>query len=266
MTRMELEGKVAVVTGGSSGIGKAVGVMLAKRGARVALVARREDVLAKAVSELGARGSVSGHACDVSDESSVSAMAQGVTDALGPVDILINNAGFAIYGSVESLSSTQIRAHMETNYFGAVHCTKAFLPQMLTRRSGKIVNVASVAASFGLPGIAAYCASKFAMLGFSEALRGELCGTGVGVTVVSPIAVRTPFFDHESFANIPRYSPMSLSAEKVAGAVIRAIDSRRGEIMVPGAARIAVWAKHTIPQLVEYFVSSAFRKALRRTS
>ncbi len=263
---MKLDNKVAVVTGGSSGIGKAAAVMLAKRGVRVALVARREDVLEEAVVEVSEFGSGVGYACDVSDEAQVCEMAQHVAGDLGAVDILINNAGFAIYGSVESLSASEIRAQMETNYFGAVHCTKAFLDQMLARRSGKIVNVASVAASFGLPGMAAYCASKFAMLGFSEALRGELHGTGVGVTVVSPIAVRTPFFEHESFANIPRYSPMSLSAEKVARAIVGAIGSSRGEVTVPGVARVAVWTRHTLPHLVDYFVSSAFRKTLRGSS
>lgn len=260
---MKLEGKLAVVTGGSSGIGKAVAVMLAKRGVRVAVVARRPDVLDEAVSQIGIHGKAVGYVCDIANLSEVNQMAQRVVDELGPVDILINNAGFAIYGSVESLSVADIRAHIDTNYFGAVHCTKAFLTQMLAQRSGKIVNVASVAASFGLPGIAAYCASKFAMLGFSEALRGELYGTGVSITVVSPIAVRTPFFDHKSFANIPRYSPMSLSPERVASAVIRAIGTKRGEIIVPSVARIAVWAKHTFPQLVNYFVSSTFRRTLR---
>ena len=100
-----------------------------------------------------------------------------------------------------NLSIEEIESQMATNYFGMVYCIKNFLPSMIQQKSGHIVNVASVAASFGLPGIAPYCASKFAMLGFSEALKHELKGTGVGITVVSPIMVRTNFFDHPSFEN-----------------------------------------------------------------
>ena len=109
------------------------------------------------------------------------------------IDILVNNAGFAIYGSVKELSIDEIESQMETNYFGMMYCIKNFLPSMLDKKSGHIVNVASVAASFGLPGIASYCASKFAMLGFSEGLKHELSGTGVGITVVSPIMVEQTF-------------------------------------------------------------------------
>ena len=123
-------------------------------------------------------------------------MAQEVLHKFKKIDVLVNNAGFAIYGKVSELSIDEIEAQMNTNYLGMVYCIKNFLPSMLEQNSGHIVNVASVAASFGLPGIASYCASKFAMLGFSEGLHHELKGTDVGITVVSPIMVRTNFFDH----------------------------------------------------------------------
>lgn len=155
---------------------------------------------------------------------------------------------------------------MNTNYFGMIYCTKNFLPKMLEQNSGHIVNVASVAASFGLPGIAPYCASKFAMLGFSEGLRHELKGTNVKVTVVSPIMVRTNFFDHPSFSSMPKYSPASLSAKTVAKAVLRAANSSRLEIIVPSVVRGAVWAKHTLPFIVNPIISSAIRKRLSSNS
>ena len=129
-------------------------------------------------------------------------------------------------------------------------------------KSGHIVNVASVAASFGLPGIASYCASKFAMLGFSEGLQHELKGTGVGVTVVSPIMVRTNFFDHPSFEKMPKYSPTSLSPETVAKAVVKAASSSRLEIIVPSIVRGAVWAKHTFPYFINPILGSSFKKQL----
>ena len=262
---MKLENKVAVITGASSGIGRATAIMLGKKCVKLVLVARNADRLDEVLQKVSIDTKAIRCVCDVASESDVASMAQQVRDKLGEPDILINNAGFAIYGSVEELSASDIRAQMETNYFGAMHCVKEFLPQMLARRSGKIVNVASVAASFGLPGIAAYCASKFAMLGFSEALRSELAGTNVSITVVSPIAVKTPFFDHKSFKNIPRYSPMSLGPDKVAEAIIRAINSNRAEIMVPSIARIAVWIKHTFPQIIDAFVVSKFKNTLKKS-
>jgi short-subunit dehydrogenase len=151
---------------------------------------------------------------------------------------------------------------MATNYFGMVYCIKNFLPNMLEKNSGHIVNVASVAASFGLPGIASYCASKFAMLGFSEGLQHELKGTGVRVTVVSPIMVRTNFFDHPSFDSMPKYSATSISSESVAKAILKAANSSRLEIIVPSLVRGAVWVKHTFPYLINPIVGSSFKKQL----
>ncbi|MEM2785116.1 MAG: SDR family NAD(P)-dependent oxidoreductase, partial [Candidatus Nitrosotenuis sp.] len=187
-----------------------------------------------------------------------------VLNKFGTIDILVNNAGFAIYGKVSDLSIEQIESQMATNYLGMVYCTKHFLPKMLEKNSGHIVNVASVAASFGLPGIASYCASKFAMLGFSEGLRHELYGTKVGVTVVSPIMVKTNFFDHPSFAKMPKYSPAALDARRVARAVVSASTSSRFEIIVPSVVRAAVWAKHTFPFIINPIIDSAFRKQLEK--
>jgi short-subunit dehydrogenase len=124
--------------------------------------------------------------------------------------------------------------------------------------------VASVAASFGLPGIASYCASKFAMLGFSEGLKHELFGTKIGITVVSPIMVKTSFFDHPSFATMPKYSPTALSAQTVARAVVSAATSSRLEIIVPPVIRGAIWAKHTIPFIINPILGRAFRKQLKK--
>ena len=189
-------------------------------------------------------------------------MTEEVLEKFGRIDVLVNNAGFAIYGSVSELTVDEIESQMKTNYFGMVYCIKNFLPRMLEQKSGHIVNVASVAASFGLPGIASYCASKFAMLGFSEGLQHELKGTGVGVTVVSPIMVRTNFFDHPSFEKMPKYSPTSLSPETVAKTVVKAASSSRLEIIVPSIVRGAVWAKHTFPYLINPILGSSFKKQL----
>jgi short-subunit dehydrogenase len=255
--------KIVLITGASSGIGEASAIQFAKKGSDIVLVARSMEKLQqveKKISNFKTKTLVC--QCDVSDKSQVKKMAQEVLEKFGRVDVLVNNAGFAIYGSISDLTTEEIESQMKTNYFGMVYCIKNFLPKMLEQKSGHIVNVASVAASFGLPGIASYCASKFAMLGFSEGLQHELKETGVGITVVSPIMVRTNFFDHSSFEKMPKYSPTSLSPETVAKTVLKAASSSRLEIIVPSIVRIAVWVKHTFPYLINPILSSSFKKQL----
>ena len=220
---MDFKNKVVLITGASSGIGKQTAIEFAKLGSNIILVARRKNKLEQVENELKQFNvNTLVCACDVSKKDQVEELSKSVLQKFNSIDILVNNAGFAIYGSVSDLSIDEIESQMETNYFGMIYCVKNFLPLMLKKKSGHIVNVASVAASFGLPGIASYCASKFAMLGFSEGLKHELNGTGVGITVVSPIMVKTDFFDHPSFEKMPKYSPTSLSAKTVAKAIVKA--------------------------------------------
>ncbi len=263
---MNFKNKVVLITGASSGIGKAVGIEFAKLGANLVLIARKNDKLEKTADELKKFGtSVLVCQCDVSKKDQVKHMTSMVLEKFGTVDVLINNAGFAIYGTVGDLNIEEIESQMNTNYFGMVYCTKNFLPLMLKRKSGHIVNVASVAASFGLPGIASYCASKFAMLGFSEGLKHELKNTGVGITVVSPIMVRTSFFDHSSFKKMPKPSPFSLDPKTVAKTIVRAANSPRLEIMSPFAIRGIVWIKNTFPYIINPVVGKFFKKQLDAT-
>lgn len=263
---MKFRDRAVVVTGASSGIGRASALEFARRGADVAIVARRQDRLERARAELEKHGTRAlAVACDVSDREQVKSMRDRVLEELGGIDVLVNNAGFAVYGSVRDTSVEDIESQINTNYLGMAYCVKAFLPALLGQGRGHIVNVASVAASFGLPGIAPYCASKFAMLGFSEGLRHELHGTGVGVTVVSPIMVRTEFFDGPSFEKMPKYSPVSLDPRTVARAVVRAASSPRLEIIVPPVARGAVWLKHTMPYVINPLMGRSFRRQLERS-
>jgi len=262
---MEFKNKVVVITGASSGIGEASAIKFAEKNAKIVMVGRRKEKLIeveKKISKFKAETLVC--KCDVSEKSEVEKMSKEVLNKFGTIDVLVNNAGFGIYGKVSELTIEEIEAQMSTNYLGMVYFIKNFLPKMLEQKSGHIVNVASVAASFGLPGIASYCASKFAMLGFSEGLHHELKGTGVGITVVSPIMVRTNFFDHPSFETMPKYSPTALSAETVAKAVVKAANSSRLEIIVPPVVRGAVWAKQTFPYIINPIIGSAFKKQLEK--
>ena len=261
---MNFKNKVVVITGASSGIGEASAIQFAKKRANVVLVARRKEKLLqveKKISKLNAKNTI--YPCDVSNKSQVKKMTSTILNEFGRVDVLVNNAGFVIYGRVNELSIEEIESQMETNYFGMIYCTKNLLPQMLEQKSGHIVNVASVGASFGVPGIASYCATKYAMLGFSEGLKHELYGTGVGVTVVSPIMVRTNLFDHPSFENFrKRATGISLTPEAVARAIVKAANSSRLEIVVPSVVRAGIWAKHTFPYLINPIIGCTFRKQL----
>ena len=258
---MKFQDKVVVITGASSGIGEASAVEFAKNGANVILIGRRKEKLIEVENKISKyKVSTLVCVCDVSNKLQVQEMSKQVLEKFGRIDILVNNAGFAIYGKVSDLEIEEMESQIATNYFGMVYCIKNFLPIMLEQDSGHIVNVASVAASFGLPGLASYSASKFAMLGFSESLQHELKGTDVHVTVVSPIMVRTNFFDHSSFESMPKFSPTSLSAKDVAKAVLKAANSSRLEIIVPSIVRGAVWTKQTFPYLVNPIISSTFKK------
>ena len=263
---MDFKNKVVLITGASSGIGKETAIQFAKLGANVVLVARRKDKLVQVETELKKLNvSTLVCQCDVSKKDQVKEMSKTVLEKFGSVDFLINNAGFAIYGYVSDLTIDEIESQMQTNYFGMIYCTKNFLPSMLKKKSGHIVNVASVAASFGLPGIASYCATKFAMLGFSEGLKHELKNTGVGITVVSPIMVRTDFFDHPSFEKMPKHSTTSLSSKTVAQAILKAVNSPRLEIIVPSIVRGAVWMKNTFPYFINPVLGKSFKKQLDST-
>ena len=263
---MDFKNNVVLITGASSGIGKEAAIEFAKLGANIVLVARRKEKLEKVSNKLKEfHISTLICQCDISKKDQVKEMSKIVLEKFDSIDILVNNAGFAIYGAVSDLTIDEIESQMKTNYFGMIYCIKNFLPSMLKKKSGHIVNVASVAASFGLPGIASYCASKFAMLGFSEGLKHELKDTGVGITVVSPIMVRTDFFDHPSFEKMPKYSPISLSSKTVAKTILKAANSPRLEIIVPPVARGAVWIKHTFPYFINPILGKSFKKQLDST-
>ena len=230
---MNLEKKRILVTGASEGIGLASAQRFAAKGAEVILVSRNEEKLAAAQQKIHAKNTrTMTIKCDISDQIQVQNMVKQVNEKFGGVDILVNNAGFAIYDEVIDQSEEQIKSQMSVNYMGTVRCTKAFLPGMLERGWGKIINIASVGASIGVPGLAPYCASKFAILGFSESLHHELQKTGVSVTVISPIMTRTNFFTHSSFGKMGQRKSISVSSEKVAKAIEEAVNSKRLEITV----------------------------------
>lgn len=222
---MELRGAVAVVTGASAGIGRATAVALAAEGASVILAARRETLLRELAGEIAERG---GKAlpvpCDVTSWEQVDALRSLVEDAFGRCDVLVNNAGVPGGGRFADLSPDQIERVVRTNYMGVVFCTKAFLPMMLAARKGHVVNVASLAGLFPVPGSAVYSSTKHAVVALSEALYFELADQGVLVTSVNPGLVRTEGFPQRERTKGLRV----MRPEEVAAAIVDVVRSGAG--------------------------------------
>ena len=260
----KLKGKTVLVTGASSGIGRSTVLDFAELQVKaVILVSRNKERISKVSSEIAHKCETMIFSCDVSNKSAVSKMAEDVLAVYDHVDILVNNAGIGMLGKVADQSIEEIEQITKTNYLGMIYCTKVFLNSMLRKKSGHIINVASLAASFGIPGLAAYCGSKFAILGFSESLKHELHGTGIRVTVVSPIGVKTNFFQHPSFGNkFKNKERFYLDPHSVSKAIIRASTSNRLEIVVPFYMRGGIWLKNTIPYIVNPVVGASFRRML----
>ncbi len=220
----QLQGKTAVVTGASRGIGEATALALGRAGANVVLAARSEIEL-EAVAERVAAFGVTALpvAVDVSDADDVTFLRKSALDRFGQVDILVNNAGVGKYGPLSSLTVEDYDWMMDTNMRSSFLCTRAFLPDMVERESGWIVFVASVAGLKGLPHESVYCASKFAQVGFAQAIDYETREKGVKVSVVAPGGVHTHFgIGTGRTAGDPQLEEM-MDAEDIADAVLFAI-------------------------------------------
>ena len=192
---IELSNKVAIVTGGSKGIGRAIAESLVTAGAGVAITARNDDEIGSTVTELkklGA-GTAAGYVCDVRDYEQVKSVVAEVAKEFGGLDILINNAGVGIFAPVESMSVEDFRAVLETNVFGVFYCCHEAIPLMKQRGGGYIINISSLAGANPHPRMAAYNASKFGLNGFSEALMQEVRHDGIKVSYIMPGSVNTAF-------------------------------------------------------------------------
>ncbi|HJU58600.1 MAG TPA: SDR family NAD(P)-dependent oxidoreductase [Nitrososphaeraceae archaeon] len=262
---MKFKDQIIAITGASSGIGMQAAIDFSNNGAKtIILISRNITKLNKVKEKINPDCNVEIYPCDVSNKKMVTDMSNNILEKIGIVNILVNNAGIGIYGRVIDQTIEDIEKVTSTNYLGMIYCTKMFLPSMIKKNQGHIVNVASLAASFGIPYMAAYCGSKFAMLGFSESLHHELKNTNVGITVVSPIAVRTNFFENESFkGKMPHKLGYILEAKTVSNAILKAAYSKRLEIVVPFFVRSAVWLKQTFPYLINPIVSSAFKEEVK---
>ncbi len=188
------QGKTVLVTGASSGIGRATALYLAEKGYSVIGTSRSLERLAGLCQEASRKGlAVRAVELDINRDEAVAAVMPGLLEQVGAIDVLVNNAGYSLWGPVEGLSMEQLKAQFEANFFGAVRMIKAVLPGMLAQRGGTIINVSSVLGRLGTPFNGAYAASKFALEGLSESLRTELWPFGVRVVVLEPGLFRSDF-------------------------------------------------------------------------
>jgi NADP-dependent 3-hydroxy acid dehydrogenase YdfG len=231
LTGGALEGRVAAVTGASSGIGEATALALAGAGAAVALGARREDRLTALAERIGSDGgSAVALACDVTDEDSARSFVAEASSQLGGLDILVNNAGVMLLGPVEGADTSHWRTMVEVNMLGLLYCTHAALPLMRSAGSGHIVNISSVAGRSANAGSAVYNLTKFGVGAFSEALRQEVSAAGIRTTVIEPGFVDTELQGHnehpavrEGIEKMRKALPEVLQAEDIARAILYAV-------------------------------------------
>lgn len=248
-------GRRALVTGAASGIGRATALELARRGAHLVLVDIDGRGLAETVELVRDRGGqAQGHLVDVASAAAVQALAAQVL-AEGGVDLLVNNAGVAVVAPFVATGDADWEWILGVNLWGPLRLTRALLPAMLARGAGQVVLVASLAGLIGAPGMVAYTTTKFAVVGFAEALRLELAGSGVGVTVVCPGRVRTNLsratrYQNDRFRQFLDESPAwyGMTAEHVASELADAVERRR-PLLVLGPEKVGWWLKRLAPEI-----------------
>jgi short-subunit dehydrogenase len=247
-----IRGAAAAVTGAASGIGKALAIELAARGAELALADRDEAGLASVAAEIGSKAKVSTHRVDVGEPAQIAGFVREAIAAHPALNIVVNNAGVALLGQFHEIDQAQMEWLFNINFWGAVHSTRAFLPHLATRREAHIVNVSSIFGIVAPPGQTAYAAAKFALRGFSESLRHELqmANSPVRLSVVHPGGILTNIVRNsragsgvtdnarraesiERFDQIAKTTP-----QQAAKTIIDGIERNRPRILIGGDARM----------------------------
>jgi short-subunit dehydrogenase len=248
--RMRLAGRTALITGAANGIGRAIAVSLARRGCHVALADIDEDGMAGSAELIRAFGvRVSRHRLDVADRVAIAELPDVVAAEHGGVDVLVNNAGVAVGGTFERVSDEDVEWLFEINFWGVVRMTRAFMPLLQASDDARIVNLSSIYGVVAPPEQTAYSASKFAVRGFSEALRHELEGSRIGVSVVHPGGIATSiaekaripagFTEEEIAERRAKYQKLLRLPPEIAGeTIVRGIERRQARILIGSDAKI----------------------------
>ena len=228
-------GLVAVITGGASGIGLATARNLHSKGAHVVLadinssgLLQARDAISQQISE--AQGQILTITTDVTNESQVHELMQHATETFGHIDLVITCAGIGRGGTIDTFAASDMQMMMNINFMGTYHCVQAALPIMRQQKSGHFVFLSSVAGKFGVPLLSGYCASKWAVRGFSSALRAELQGTGIGITTVYPAWVDTPMVKQEDNALNMIDIVVMLTPDQVASDILQAVTNDQRDL------------------------------------
>jgi short-subunit dehydrogenase len=255
---MNPRGKTALVTGASSGIGAAIARALADAGARVILLARRAAELERVAGSMRT-GSATTYPVDLSNAAAVAQIAERINADVGTPDIIVNNAGAGQWKFVDETSPEEAVQMMSVPYFAAFYVTHAFLPGMLRRNTGHIVNVSSVGSRFVWPGATAYLAARWAVRGFTEALRADLAGTKIGVTLFESGVVDSPYWEHNpgSRERVPKMGKLipQLTSEAVGRAIVRGIERRQKLVVVPFMMKLTYWQHAVFPSVVQWLMT-----------
>jgi NAD(P)-dependent dehydrogenase (short-subunit alcohol dehydrogenase family) len=264
----EFKDRVAVVTGAASGIGRALSLALARRGAHVALVDVNEAGLGAVAGEVAALGrKASRHVADVANRARMAALPDEVLREHGRVSLLVNNAGVSVAGSFEEHSLDDFDWIVGINFWGVVHGCKFFLPHLRREPEAHIVNLSSMFGIVGIPGQISYCSTKYAVRGFSETLFTELREAKIGVTCVHPGGVKTNIVG--STRNIPddarartmeRFDRMAIAPERAAEKIVRAVERNRMRVVICREAKIGDWLKRLAPTATQRLIDRAIRR------
>lgn len=257
---MTIEDKLVLVSGASSGIGAATAKAMVKAGGRVVLLARRKEALDRVVAEItSAGGQVWSYSVDLADADAVTAVAKQITEKLGTPDIIINNAGAGKWLFVEETSPVEAVEMMAVPYFAAFNVTHAFLPDMLMRNSGHILNISSVGSRFVWPGATAYLAARWAVRGFTEALRADLAESGIGVTLCESSVVSSPYWENNlgSRERVPKIAELipEVTPEQAANAIVRGIERNKRLIAIPFMMKLIYWLHAVFPGVVQWLMT-----------
>lgn len=240
---MSFANQVAVVTGASSGIGWFVAKELAAAGAKVGVIARRRDKLETLSAEIKqAGGSVAIATADVANRAETHAAFQSIAGELGPVDLLVANAGLGLPTLLEPLNIADVENMIRINVFGVIYSVEAVLPEMLRRGRGHLAAVSSMAAYKGLPGESAYCASKAAVNSYMEGLRIQLARRGIAVTTICPGFVKTPMTEVNQF-----HMPWLLDADVAGRKIVRALARKKKVYNFPWQMMVVMRATRWLP-------------------